>query len=203
MLSSHRILTNMYLYQIALLFLIADGLSGVTVQKSPQECTVDAYTCTLYLFVVNHPYLFYLLISLSVWRLFQLQISLVPSPCGRIKSAFLLPGGLGTRLTPKCKNYHTYPWKHNYTILKPHATVRQDLKASLQLKHGLSWSASSLWHLKPLVYILYNTTGVICPANWIKCYRCTFHCGICSMIPAFCHTCMNHQWTTSPYHYTA
>lgn len=36
----------------------------------------------------------------------------------------------------------------------------------------------------------FNTTGVICPANWIKCYKGTFHCGICSMIPALCHTCM-------------
>jgi len=58
----------MYLYQIALLFLIADGLSGVTVQKSPQECTVDAYTCTLYLFVVNHPYLFIYFIYLFLYQ---------------------------------------------------------------------------------------------------------------------------------------
>ena len=98
---------------------IAGGLSGVTLQKSPQECTVYAYTCTLYLFIYLFIYIYYS----SNLKVVDSKLASYPAHIGEEKGFFLLPGGLGMRLTTN------YPWKHNYIILKPHATVRQDLKA--------------------------------------------------------------------------
>ena len=102
---------------------IAGGLSGMTSEITSRVYCLHLhmhFVLVCYLFI----YLFYIFISLAVWSCW-LQIHLVPSPHRWRKRLFLLPGGLGMRLTT---NYHTYPWKHNYIILKPHATVRQDLK---------------------------------------------------------------------------